>query len=506
MTRPGFPHTPWWWRLYAQLLRVFPNEFRDRWGTDMRLAFADRVRDARAARGRAPWKLIARELWVLLAAGIKERIHSATPLPHMLHAQDIRYAFRLLARSPGFSLLTVLVLAGGLGLSTFTFSFLYTGMMRPLPLSEGDRIVRLTRMQDGTRRTQVDAVDVRMLRESMRTVHELGAYTKREVIVGREGDRRVLTATVTDPMLFKVARTPALIGRALVPSDAEPGAEPVIVLSYRTWNVAFAGEREVVSSHVSINGVSTRVVGVMPEGFGFPVAQDAWTPLLATMGASALVGSEYLSMFGRLAPGATHAQAAAEATSLLQAALVARDTSAQVAARMGMVVESFPAAQIGDERTLAFTFMNVLAALILLLALVNAATLLSARANERVRETAVRMALGASRGRLVMQGMWEGIILCLIAGVVGTAGVAWGLDAITSWTQARMPDNLAFWWVWRMDQVTLLAAGIFITVAIAVLGSVVSVRAVRTNVREVMQDSGARGGSRREGRLTRALV
>ncbi len=472
----------------------------------MRLAFTDRVRDARDARGSTPWRLIARELRILLAAGIKERLHSSTPLPHMVHAQDIRYAFRLLARSPGFTLLTVLVLAGGLGLSTFTFSFLYTGMMRPLPLSEGDRIVRLTRIQDGTRRTQVDVVDVRMLRESMRTVQELGAYTKRDVIVGREGDRRVLTTTVSDPVLFKVARTPALLGRALVPSDAEPGAEPVMVLSYRTWSVAFAGERDVVNSHVTINGVSTRIVGVMPEGFGFPVAQDAWAPLASTMGASAPAGSEYLSMFGRLAPGATHAQAAAEGTSLLQAALVARDTSEQMAARMGMVVESFPAAQIGDERTLAFTFMNVCAALILLLALVNAATLLSARANERVRETAVRMALGASRGRLVMQGMWEGIILCLIAGIVGTAAVAWGLQAITSWTQAKMPENLAFWWVWRVDLVTLLAAGAFVTIAIAVLGGVVSVRAVRTNVREVLQDSGARGGLRREGRLARVLV
>ena len=171
-----------------------------------------------------------------------------------------------------------------------------------------------------------------------------------------------------------------------------------------------------------------------------------------------------------------------------------------------MTVESFPAAQIGEERTLVFTFLNMLAALILLLALVNVTTLLTARANERIRETAVRMALGASRGRLVMQGMWEGAILCVLGGVLGTAGAAWGLDAITSWTRANLEGNMAFWWVWRMDRVTLLSAGAFVTVAIAVLGSVVSLRAVRTNVREVMQDGSARSGSRREGRLARVLV
>jgi hypothetical protein len=105
-----------------------------------------------------------------------------------------------------------------------------------------------------------------------------------------------------------------------------------------------------------------------------------------------------------------------------------------------------------------------------------------------------------------MQGMWEGTILCILGGLLGTAGAAWGLEAITSWTRVNLEGNMAFWWVWRMDRVTLLSAGAFVTVAIAVLGSVVSLRAVRTNVREVMQDGSARSGSRREGRLARVLV
>ena len=423
----------------------------------------------------------------------------------MLHTQDIRYAFRLLTRSPGFTLLTILVLAGGLGLSTFTFSFLHTAMIRPLPLGEGDRIVRLMQAENANRRP-VDVVDVSMLRISMRTVRHLGAYTSREVIVGREGDRRVLDATLADPVMFTLARTPAFLGRALLPSDADAGAEPVIVLSYRTWQVAFGEDRSAVNTLVAINGVSTHVVGVMPEGFGFPVAQDAWMPLPASATTTARAGTEFVWVFARLAPGVTQAQAAAEASSLMQGAMVARDTTAQGAARYVMAVESFPAAQFGEERALVFTFLNLLAALILLLALVNVTTLLTARANERVRETAVRLALGAPTGRLVMQGMWEGIILCVGAGVVGTAGAAWGLDAITAWTRANMEGNMAFWWVWEMDRITLLSAGAFVTVAIAVLGSVVSLRAVRTNVREVMQDGSARSGSRREGRLARVLV
>ncbi|MEO6446389.1 MAG: ABC transporter permease, partial [Gemmatimonadaceae bacterium] len=422
----------------------------------------------------------------------------------MIYAQDIRYAFRLLLRSPGFTLLTVLVLAGGLGLSTFTFSFLYTAMMRPLPLGEGARVVRIDQVIEG-RRGEVDAADVAGLRASSRTLRDVGGYTGREVLVGREGDRRMVDATIADPVLFSIARTPALLGRPLVAADAAPDAEPVIVLSHRTWEVLFGADRALLDQLVTINDASARVVGVMPEGFGFPVASEAWIPLPGSGVASTEAGVQSLRLAGRLAPGVTHAQAEAEVTPLLRRALAARDTS-RAARTVEASVESFPSVQFGEERTLVFTVLNGLAALILLLALVNVTNLLLARVNERLRETAVRLALGASTGRLVMQGMWESVILCVAGGIVGTAGAAWGLDAITQWTRANMEGNLAFWWVWQMDHVTLFGAGGFVTLAIVVLGSVVSRRAIRINVREVMQDGSARSGSRRDGRLAGALV
>lgn len=109
----------------------------------MRLTFSDRFTHASRANSRVPLRLVIRELSGLVTAGLRERIPSSTRAPHMVHTQDIRYAFRLLSRSPGFSLLTGAVLAGGLGLSTFTFSFLHTAMIRPLPLGEGERIVRI---------------------------------------------------------------------------------------------------------------------------------------------------------------------------------------------------------------------------------------------------------------------------------------------------------------------------------------------------------------------------
>ncbi len=172
----------------------------------------------------------------------------------------------------------------------------------------------------------------------------------------------------------------------------------------------------------------------------------------------------------------------------------------------GLTVSSFPMAQIGEEAPLALVVLNTLAALILLLACINVTNLLLARANERARETAVRLALGAPRARLVMQSMWESIILCLAGGVLATGLAIWGLEAINAWTRSHLEGNLAFWWVWGFDRTVLLAAGGFVTFAMAVLGIVVSRRAARTEINAVLQEDGSRAGLRREGRVARALV
>ena len=216
-----------------------------------------------------------------------------------------------------------MVLAGGLGLSTFTFSFLHTAMIRPLPLSDGDRIVRLSGLEDGRNRP-VDVADVAALRASLRTLRELGGYGKREVMIGRDGETRVVSATVTEPVLFAVARTPARLGRTLLPADAEPGAEPVVVLSHRVWGLAFAASPTAIGEIVSINGVATRVVGIMPPGFGFPVAEEAWLPLSTTALTATRPGREAVSLFARLAPGVTAEQAAAEASVQLRHLIAAR--------------------------------------------------------------------------------------------------------------------------------------------------------------------------------------
>ncbi len=423
----------------------------------------------------------------------------------MLYWQDIRYAFRTLRKAPWFTALTVVVLGGGLGIAIFTFSFLYTAMVRPLPVEDGEAIVRIQfRTEGGTR--GVDAVDLVPLRAQLGAVAELGAFAGRELVVGDGDSRQIIQATATEWNLFAVTRTAPARGRALQPADHEPGADPVIVLSDWTWRTVFGADPAILESRVLLNGVSTRVVGIAPPGFGFPVASQAWVPLESNLVRGAVPVGRLLDVYARLAPGATPAALEAELAVVSARIRADRPDDGESMAPVQPLVRSFPMAQMGEEGPLFFAVLHVLAAMILLLACTNVINLLLARTNERVRETAVRLALGAPRGRLVMQSMWETVLLCVAGGILATAVAAWGLSVVNGWAHAKLAGNLAFWWVWAPDLSTLAAAGVLVTVVIALLGGVVAGRATSTSLNAVLQDGTVSGGSRREGRIARYLV
>ncbi len=425
----------------------------------------------------------------------------------MFYWQDVKYALRLLSRNPGFTLLTVIVLAGGLGLSIFTFSFLHTAMLKPLPLPGGEAIVRLTPTSGGQGLGAIDAADLREIRSGITTLTDLGAYTNREMVVGTGEGTRSISATATEWNIFRASRTAPVMGRGFAVEDQAPGAEPVIVLTWTAWNAVFAGDPAVLHELVRLNGVPTRVIGILPRGYAFPVATDAYVPIRPEVLTITTPGLEQVMAYARVAPGVERRQANAELTGLLRRVQASRPKiESRTPVPDGLTIQSYPMAQIGDEAPLVLTVLNALATLILLLACINVTNLLLARANERARETAVRLALGAPRGRLIMQSIWESVLLCLMGGMLATGLAVWGLEGINTWAQSRLEGNLAFWWVWGYDRSVLLAAGGFVTLAIVVLGGVASRRAVNTEINAVLQEGGSRGGGRKEGRIARLLV
>lgn len=496
------------------LLRTYPPHFRDAYGMEMEETFVDQCRVALRTGRLATLLLLVSSITDTVSNGFRERFAPQPKGSGMFHFMDVRYAFRLLRRSPVFSLLTVLVLSGGLGLAIFTFSFLHTAMLKPLPVANGDRIVSIMR-EAGPSSGPFDAADVALMRSEARTLSETGVYTSQAFVLGDDEHPRVVDATAAEWSVFSFTRTGAMLGRTFSRDDAVSGAEPVIVLSHRLWRVAFGSDSAIVGRTIPLNGNATRVIGIMPDGYGFPVAAEAWVPLSDQTISSSAFGSQSVFLFGRIADGATADQARSELRVLLKRARerdrvnATADDALKIAEETAITnvsVQTFPMAQMGETGPLFLAVLNTLAGLILLLACINVTNLLLARSNERVRETAVRLALGASRARLVMQSMWESVILCLAGGAVATALAAWGLDAINSWAKANLEGNMAFWWVWGLDRSAIIAAGLFVTATIALLGLVVSGRATSLQFLAVLQDGSARSGSRREGRVARALV
>ena len=419
---------------------------------------------------------------------------------------DVRGAFRRLRASPLFTLLTVVVLAGGLGVSIFTWSFLHTTMIRPIPVDEGDRVVRLLTETNGAT-SLIDAADLAAIRAEVTTLEGLGAYADRQLIVGAGAGTRSLGGTVSEWNVFQITRTPPWLGRGFVEGDQAPGAEPVVVLSHWAWRVVFGADSTLLDRLVVLSGTPTRVIGVMPPGYGFPVAAEAWIPMGPALLSATVRGEQFLNAYARLAPGVSPRQAEAELSTLLLRARRADPFSGgERAEPTGVAVRSFPMAQMGEQGPLAFSVLNALAALILLLACINVTNLLLARANERARETAVRLALGASRGRLVTQSLWESVILVVVGGVLAVGIATWGLGIVDAWARSNLEGNLAFWWVWRFNWQLVLAAAGFVTLSLLVLGAVVSRRALTTNINAVLMEHGPRGGGRREGRIARLLV
>ncbi len=503
-------------RLYRILLRLYSRSFRDGFAEDALITVTDRLRaERRRGRVAALWFVVAAVADVLVNALIERLTPAARSRggnarvlrPFAFYGQDIRYALRLLARSPVFTALTIVVLGGGMGISIFTWSFLYTVALRPLPLPGGDRLVRVYTTGDDGGSTLLDARDVALVRHDAAGLAGIRVFTTRAMVMGRDGGGLPVQATAAEWDIFTSVGARPMLGRGFAPADGEPGAEPVIVLGHRMWRVGLGGDSGIVGRQVTLNGLAARVIGVMPPDFGFPVAAESWIPIAPELLRPDRPERVQVDAYARLADGVSVARAEAELSVLLARALARhpREASGRPAAPV-IRLQSFPMAQAGDEGPLVLAALNATAFLIMLLACVNVANLLLARANERDREIAVRLALGAPRPRLIMQSMWESVILCLVGGTLATALAVLGLDFVNAWARTRLEGNLAFWWDWGFNASVVVASGVFVTVAVALLGGVVAVRASRTSVSAVLNDTGVRGGGRRRGRWSRALV
>jgi predicted permease len=408
--------------------------------------------------------------------------------------------------SPWFTLLTVVVLAGGLAISIYTFAGLSTLIYKDLPLPDGGSIVQVRRIGNGPFDGPFDAYDLAQIRGSIRTLSQIGGYRLSQwAVIGDEGSNQSLISTRAEWNIFEFTRTQPLMGRGFVRDDQLEGAEPVAVISYGAWQTAFAGEAAVIGKVVAVNGRSTRIVGVMPESYAFPITSEAWLPLSDRELDPTGPGRTLLEVYARLAPSVSAEAAEAELTALLKGAVQQR-AGADAANLVAADVTTFQRALWGGFGPRAFAVLNALAISILLLACVNAGNLMLVRTHERLKEVAVRIALGAPRWRLVAQMMLENVIICVVGGVAAVVLAGRALAATNGFLSTLVESEMPYWWRWSLDGTAIVGAGVFIlgTILLVSILPTFGLSSVDPNI--VLRDGthGARGRS--AGRVSRALV
>ena len=416
---------------------------------------------------------------------------------------DLRYALRLLKKSPWFTALTVLVLAGGLGISLYTFAALNMMIYRDLPLPDGGAIVRIG-YGEWPNVESLDTFEVADLKANARTVDEIGVFRDSRALVGEAGTSRSVLSVEADWRILEFTRVQPLLGRGFVEADGSAAADPVAVLGYRTWQSAFAGDANIVGTLARINGRPTRIVGVMPEGFAFPMNKGLWLPMATEDLEPVGYTGNGFNTYARLRPGVSQEEAETELSALVQRLRLAQPNADQRDTR-SVSVMSVQEESWGVFGTVVFGVLNLLALAILLLAAVNIGNLLLARTNARMQEIGVRVALGAPRLRLIVQSALENVLLCALGGALAIAVATKALGATSGFMRTLLGDNMPFWWVWSLDAEVVVVACVLLALTVAVVSVLPAISVTRADPNALLKDDSRTGGLE-TGRISRALV
>jgi predicted permease len=418
-----------------------------------------------------------------------------------LKASDFKYAVRLLVKRPWFTALTVVMLAGGLSITLYTFTVLHVMLYRDLPLPDSSSMIKIG-AGSWVDIEPLDAFELAELRAGASSFSELGVYRQSRALVGDSGATRSVRSVESDWSIFEFTRTPPLLGRGFVADDNSAAAEPVAVLGYETWQNVFSGYAGVVGELVRINGRLTRVVGVMPHGYAFPETAELWLPL----GPADIVPVGYtnagLQTYARLRAGVSVEAAQTELTAIVQRAREQRPTKGRQNSDPVAVLRFKEQGIVG---AVMFGVLNLLSLSILLLAAVNVGNLLLARTNERIKEIGVRISLGAPRLRLIAQITLENAILCAVGGLVALFVTARALELMNGFMRAAF-DNLPFWWTWSLDAGVVTAAGVSLLFTVLVVSVLPALCVSSVDPIALLRDGTGAGQGRGTGRISRELV
>jgi predicted permease len=344
---------------------------------------------------------------------------------------DVKLGLRMFVKYPGLSLVSVMGMAVAIAIGAGYFTVLGTWLDSSLPLPEGERIVSIRKVGGGST-DNASGAEFLQLRDELQTVRDIGTFRDQRRNLAADGRVDVVEVAAMTASGFRVARIAPVVGRVLTDDDERPGATPVVVIGFDEWQRRFAGDPRILERTLRLDDTVYAIVGVMPQGFGFPINYRYWVPLTV----SPDIEADRLFVFGRLADGFSMKDARAEVTAVgdRMAADLPNGRSQRRMRVMGYT-HAFIGIQ-GPEMELAMRALQFGVSVLLLIVAINVAVLVYARTATRLGEIAVRTALGASRSRVVSQLFVEALVPSLAAAVIGLAiaKVALGmlLDAVAS--------------------------------------------------------------------------
>jgi putative ABC transport system permease protein len=408
---------------------------------------------------------------------------------------DFKLGLRMLVKYPGLTVVGGLAMAFAIWVGAGTFELITQVIHPQLPLPGGDRIVAIENYDAKASNVERQALhDFISWRDELKTVEELGAYraVQRNLAIASRVVEPLETVEIS-ASAFRMAGVRPLMGRTLVASDEQPTASPVAVIGYDLWQQRFEGVADVVGQTVKLGSVQTTIIGVMPEGFAFPVAHSLWIPLRLNVLEYARRGGPGIAIFGRLASGASLEDAQAELTAIgKRAARDFPDTHEHLQPRIMPFAMSILDLSTGFS-VLLFS-SNLFLVMLLVLICANVALLMFARAATREDEITVRSALGASRGRIVGQLFAEALVLGAVAAVVGLVFARFGLRWVLSIVAVSEAERIQipFWIHDSLSPMTILYAALLTLIGAAIAGVLPGLKVTRglqTRLREAVTGS-----------------
>jgi putative ABC transport system permease protein len=355
--------------------------------------------------------------------------------------QDLRYAARMLRKSPALTGVAVITLALGIGANTAIFSVVDAVLIRPLPFKQPDRLVKVWPQRA---HTSVSKAEVAEIREHSQSLADLAAYSGWSFTLTGGDQPAKLSGARTTASFFSLLGADAELGRTFLPDEDQPGRCQVALLSHDLWQSRFGSDATIIGQTITIDGQDHTVVGVLRPDFKFPDNQfprfnlELIVPAPLDPSDRNDYTAGYLNVVGRLQPGVTPEQAQSEVTAIVRPARVKLGRGASDAYGLQASVRPLQEEMTGDTRATLLILLGAVS-FVLLIACANVANLLLARVTTRKREIAIRTAMGASRARVIRQLLTESLMLAAAGGAAGVLLALWGIDLLAGLLPSEVP-------------------------------------------------------------------